>query len=148
MTTRIDELREISRCCALGEPLPGHLAAGLRSALQDFLHRRALTLDEAFEIIRAPGGIPWWREEAIRSRDAALRELARRYWPNLSVTSRARNISTLCRRYAATAWRHDRERGQMPASYSGTPRELIWTAFKSDARMPIGERQLRNNLGR
>ncbi len=148
MTTRIDELREISRCCADGKPLPRHLAAGLRSALQNFLHRRASTLDEAFEIMRAPGGVPWWREEEIRSRDTALRGLARQYWPSLSVAGQARHISTLCRRYAGTTWRHDRKHEQMPAMYSGTPREIIWVAFKSGARMPIGERQLRHILAR
>ncbi len=50
-------------------------------------------------------------------------------------------------RYAASAWRFDRERDAMPERYKGTQTECLWRAFKSGATMPIGVRQLRNILG-
>jgi hypothetical protein len=34
----------------------------------------------------------------------------------------------------------------MPAHYRATPKEYLWRAFKSQAPVPIGERQLRNIL--
>jgi hypothetical protein len=58
----------------------------------------------------------------------------------------AQEIWTTARRYAASAWRFDQDRDEMPAHYAGTPKECLWQAFKSSAPMPIGERQLRNIL--
>jgi hypothetical protein len=52
----------------------------------------------------------------------------------------------MARRYAASAWRHDRENGEMPAHYRGTAKECLWRAFASGATMPLCERQLRTIL--
>ncbi len=51
-------------------------------------------------------------------------------------------------RYAASAWRHDRKRGEMPRQYQGTVKECLWLAFASGAPMPLCERQLRRILSR
>ncbi|HJS33274.1 MAG TPA: hypothetical protein VJ924_14870 [Alphaproteobacteria bacterium] len=66
----------------------------------------------------------------------------------MTISARANHVRTLATRYAASAWRFDRDRDQMPPHYSGTPMEMLWRAFKSGAPMPIGERQLRNILAR
>ncbi len=63
---------------------------------------------------------------------------------DLSPCAKAREIQTIANRYAASAWRHDRNHDEMPERYAGTPHGLLWRAFKSGAIMPIGERQLRN----
>ena len=104
-------------------------------------------LDGALGLIQAQGGIPWWREDAIRRRDLALRRLPALVCPEAGVTARARRIAELLRRYAGSAWRIDRTHASMPAHYGGTVQEPIWRAFKSGAAMPLGERQLRSILG-
>ena len=85
-------------------------------------------------------------EDAIRLRDAALRELAERFHRTLSVSSQAQEVRRRALRYAASAWRFDRERGAMPPRYDGTQTKYLWRAFKSGAAMPLNELQLRNIL--
>jgi hypothetical protein len=148
MLIAIDNLREIVRRCRTGEPLSGDLAAWLARSLDEFLTHRRHSLDEALGLKGAKGGVPWWLEEAIRRRDQALRRLAQCHFPALSVSGQAARIRTSALRYAASAWRFDRERGSMPESYAGTDKEWLWSAFKSGAPMPICERQLRHVLGR
>ena len=147
MTTTIDRLRNVSSLCRQGTPLPPDLAGWLASGIDRFLGREARDLDGALGLIQAQGGIPWWREDAIRRRDAALRRLWQTVCPEAAVTARARRIADMLRRYAGSTWRLDRARLAMPAEYSGTPHELLWHAFKTGAAMPLGERQLRTILG-
>ncbi len=145
MLMAIERLRQVSEFCQEGKPLDEQLAAWFGSRLQDFLERRSETFEEAFGLPNYRGGVPWWKEERMRRRDAALRELAR----GLSVEDRpvgalVREIHVMSKRYAASAWLLDRERGAMPPAYAGTPRQHLWEAFRSGAPMPLGERQLRN----
>ncbi len=143
----LDDLREIARCCRAGLPLRPNLARWLGSALHGYLTRYYRTVEQALNLRFPHGGVPWWREEAIRERDAALRALAGSFFAALSPCAQARKIATISRRYAASAWRVDESKPDMPQAYVGTPKEYLWLAFKSVAVMPIGERQLRNVLG-
>jgi hypothetical protein len=147
MTTTIDRLRDVSSFCRRGALLPADLAGWLAAGIERFLGREARDLDGALGLIQAQGGIPWWREDAIRRRDAALRRLSAAVCSQTGVTARARRIAELLRRYAASTWRIDRERPAMPPRYAGTAQEQLWRAFKSGAAMPLGERQLRSILG-
>jgi hypothetical protein len=142
----IDNLRELMGRCFDGKPLDGELADWLGEAIDGYLTRQFRTLEEAFGLIFPRGGIPWWREEAVRKRNAALRYLAETFLDELALGMQAQEIWTTARRYAASAWRFDQDRDEMPAHYAGTPKECLWQAFKSSAPMPIGERQLRNIL--
>ncbi len=142
----IDNLREIMSQCFDGKPLDGDLADWLGEAIDGYLTRQFRTLEEALGLIFPRGGIPWWREEATRKRDAALRYLAETFLDELTLGGQAQKIWTEARRYAASAWRFDGDNDEMPVRYAGTPRECLWQAFKSGAQMPIGERQLRNIL--
>src|SRR6185295_7602667 len=117
MTTTIDRLRDVSSFCRQGAALPPELAGWLSAGIERFLGREARDLDGALGLIQAQGGIPWWREDAIRRRDAGA------------------------------TWRIDREHTAMPPHYAGTAQEQLWRAFKSGAAMPLGERQLRTILG-
>jgi hypothetical protein len=146
--TTIEQLRDISQRCRNREPLSAEQLSWLGQVLSDFLSQRCHSVDEAFGLRFARGGVPWWREEAMRKRDAALRELARRHFADLSVAAQASRIRTLAVRYAASAWLLDKGNGGMPESYVGTAKEWLWRAFASGAPMPIGERQLRHVLGR
>lgn len=147
MPTTIDRLRDVSLHCRQGAALPPDLAGWLAAGIERFLGRQAKDLDGALGLIQAQGGIPWWREDAIRRRDVSLRNLWQAACPNAGVTARARRVAEMLRRYAGTAWRRDRELSAMPAEYEGTPHAHLWAAFKSGGAMPLGERQLRTILG-
>ena len=108
------------------------------------MSHRCAHLDDAFGLKADQGGVPWWMEDAIRVRNAALCDLADRLGPVSSKSALVREIRDLMVRYGASAWRHDRSLDVPPSSYAGTPKEQLWYAFKSGAPMPLGERQLRN----
>ena len=80
----------------------------------------------------------------MRQRDEALRSLADSLSADRPTGAMIREMHILSKRYAASAWRIDRNYEDMPAAYAGTPKEFLWQAFQSGAPMPLGERQLRN----
>jgi hypothetical protein len=143
MQATIEQLRRICHRCL--DDSDAQLR-WLGDALNDFLNHRCRTVDEALGLRFPRGGIPWWREEAARKRNAALRELAARYYGEQPVTAQARQVRILMQRYAASAWRYDQAKPAMPPHYSGTDHEWLWTAFAAGAPMPIRERQLRHVL--
>ena len=146
MRYAIENLRTIAELCRNGEPLPEPLAAWLADGVSSFLDSREATLNEAFGIRNARGGIPWRAEASIRLRDEALRALAAAFLGERSRSAQADRLHQLSLRYAASAWRSDRERQEMPSHHRGTPQEFLWIAFKSGAAMPLGTRQLRTIL--
>ena len=75
MATTIQQLHEIAKRCLSGMPLDDGLARWLGASLDRFLNHRARTIEDAMGLRFPRGGVPWWMEEAIRKRDAALREL-------------------------------------------------------------------------
>ncbi len=147
MLQEINNLREIARRCAAGETLDDQLSRWLASGLEKYLTHCCAHLDDAFGLKSDQGGVPWWMEDAIRVRNAALCDLAEILRPASSISALVREIHKLMVRYEASAWRHDRSLDVAPPSYAGTPKEQLWHAFKSGAPMPLGERQLRNIIG-
>jgi hypothetical protein len=91
-------------------------------------------------------GETWFQVDARHQRDAALRELARQFYPDKKVGGRASEIERAAGRYAASAWRFDKAREEMPAHYSGTISEWLWKAFASGAAMPLKKRRLESVL--
>jgi hypothetical protein len=148
MQTIIQEIRDISTRFQTGLPLTEPQTSWLGRVLDDFLAHRHRSIEEAMGLRFPRGGIPWWRDEANRKRDAAILALAQRFMAGMSVTAQAREIHCLSIRYAASAWRHDRERPAMPSHYAGSAAEHLYRAFASGAPMPVGERTLRHILGR
>ena len=146
MLMTIERLREISAQCLSGETLDAGHARWLGERLDSFLACRHRSIEEAFGLRFAQGGVPWWKEERIRRRDAHLRSLAATYPRDMPHGAMVRDIHTMSVRYAASAWRFERARAEMPAVYAGTARAYLWRAFKAGAPMPLGERQLRNIL--
>lgn len=146
MLMTIERLREISAQCLSGGTLDAGHARWLGERLDSFLSCRHRSIEEAFGLRFAQGGVPWWKEERIRRRDACLRSLAATYPTDLPLGAMVRDIRTMSVRYAASAWRLERERAEMPAAHAGTARAHLWRAFKAGAPMPLGERQLRNIL--
>jgi hypothetical protein len=147
MLASIDNMRTVARLCQSGEPLPDDLASWLAASLQSYLERRAESLNDAFGLRNARGGVPWRMEASIRLRDVALRQLAAHHLTALSRSAQAVRIRELSTRYEASNWRFDRSREAMPPAYEGTPHAWLWRAFKSGAAMPLGLRQLRTILG-
>src|SRR5215470_9525847 len=135
MLATIERLREIRRRCLDDQPLDQDQLRWLGQSLDAFLSHSCCSVDEALGLKFARGGVPWWLEEALRRRDAALRELADRHLAELSVAAQADHIHTLATRYAAAAWHGDKECTWMPGQYADTPREWLWRAFASGAPM-------------
>ena len=148
MLSAINNLREVQQRCVNRQPLEPELADWLAQSLQDFLSQRCTSVDVAFGLSAPQGGVPWWLEEGIRERNQAILDLAALACPTESPAAQARRVRALSLRYAATAWRQDRDREDMPAQYAGTAKEVLWRAFKSGAAMPVSERHLRGILAR
>jgi hypothetical protein len=146
MLASIDNMRTVARLCLVREPLPEALAIWLAASFESFLEKRAGSLNDAFGVRNARGGVPWRMEASMRVRDEALRRLAADHFSTLSTSSQASKIRQLSARYEASNWRFDRMRTTMPAAYEGTPHAGLWRAFKSGAAMPLGVRQLRTIL--
>ena len=146
MLPEVRHLREIVRCCQAGVPLDGELRRWLATSLQNFLDHRFPSVHDALGLHAPKGGVPWWKEECLRERNAALREMAARFYPTASASRQARLIRAAALDYAASAWLHDRNNSEMPAHYRATPKECLWRAFKSQAQMPVGECELRSTL--
>lgn len=139
-----DRLREIARCCLEGEPLNEALSLWIGEALKAYLDNDAGSLEDALGLKFGRGGVTWRAEAAIRMRDSSLRELAECFFADMRVCARSHTIAIIAVRYAASAWRIDRNRSEMPARYAGRPEEFLWLAFKSGARMPLGDRRIRD----
>jgi len=148
MFATISALRDISRRCLAAEPLTPEQSQLLAVSLTRFIERDCPSLEAALGLRFPRGGVPWWREEAIRKRNAALRDLAAQFCDGHVVSAQARRIWLLTSRYGASTWRFDRERTAMPDAYAGTEKEYVWIAFRSGAPMPVCERHLRTILGR
>ena len=143
----IKNLREAAERFREGTALPQDLALWLERSLREVLEHRSPSVDEALGLRFAKGGVPWWLEEGMRVRNAALRALAERFYADGSTSARAAEILVLSERYAAANWPADSQRDEMPARYEATPKQYLWHAFKSGAPMPLGERRLRSILG-
>lgn len=146
MLGNIETLHAIHHRYANDQPLTSELRSWLAESLGRYLEHDCDNLNEAFGVIQGHGGVPWWRERAIRQRDAALRALSREFFGDISVYSRAKAIAEISERYQTTCWPRDRLLDEMPERYCGTPKEHLWRAFRSDAKMPVSERRLRTLL--
>jgi hypothetical protein len=103
-----------------------------------------LSLEEALGLKVDAGGVPWWNAAARSRRDRLLYELATRFCGSAAAT-----LGAEVRRYERSTWqRTDRGLADMPPSYRGTPRELLFAAFRENesfalGRMPSSTSQLR-----
>lgn len=146
MRNVIRALDEIRTCCEEERSIPSELQRWLSTALGRFLDQHCTDLDDAFGLRQGRGGVPWWLEQGIVERDTALRALAERHLSHETLSTQARLIAEMARRYEAGGWRRDAENADMPAGYAGTCREYLFRAFRSGARMPLSKRHLRSVL--
>ncbi len=144
----IARLRRICSALEAGHAPDADDAAWLATRLRNYFADapRGLTVDMALDLAPMPGAAAWWTDEAIEARDAALRDLAARFYPECRVASQAFQIARLSLRYAASAWRFDRESDATPERYRGTETECLWRAFKSGVAMPLAKRQIQTIL--
>src|SRR5262245_608463 len=101
MPHSIENIRTLAQLCRTRQPLPEALSSWLASSLQSFLDSRAESLNDAFGLRNARGGVPWRMEAAIRVRDEVLRRLAETLPAETSVSARAARIHQISLRYAA-----------------------------------------------
>jgi hypothetical protein len=148
MTSTLDSIARLHRLASALKDGDDD-ARWLADRLQNYFDAapRGLTLDLAFDLSPAPGQVSWWTARAIEARDSALRELAARFYSGRKPASQAYQIERQALRYAASTWRFDRERPDMPKEYTDTAAESLWWAFKSGATMPLSKRQLQSILG-
>ena len=146
MLSVINNLRQISERCRADGTLDPSLSRWLAESLDRFLNHECDSIEDALGLRQPRGGVPWWLVEAMYARDAALRDLANALAGERSVSARARAVCKLTDRYASSAWLRDRARETMPTAYADTEMQYVWTAFKSGAPIPLGERQFRNIL--
>lgn len=146
MCTPIENIRLVADLCRAGEPLPGDIAGWLARSLEAYLDRQVTTLNDAFGVRNARGGVDWRQAACIARRDAALRALAEEQMADMGVSAKAQAINKLSKHYAATAWLHDRRSEAMPPHYKGRKMQWLWVAFKSEAPMPLCTRRLRSIL--
>ncbi|MFG7490510.1 hypothetical protein [Methylorubrum rhodesianum] len=119
------------------------LAARLRLYFESA--EEGITLDDCFGLRVCRGGSPWWRLETIGRRDAAVRLLARRHHNGRPVARQAAEIRAGLLRYAATAWRFDRLKAEVPFSYLGTERQIQFDILRTH-EIILSERQLQRIL--
>jgi len=146
MLENIESLHAIHTRCAGDLPLTPDLRSWLATSLGRYLGHDCDNLNEAFGVTQGHGGVPWWRERALRERDAALRALSHRHYGDISVYGSAKAIAAISARYQSTCWSRDRLLDGMPEHYRGTRKEYLWWAFRSEAKMPVSERRLRTLL--
>ena len=91
-------LARIADRCLRGEPLPADEAVWIGERVGEwFAARGAVSLDRALGLVAA-GHAAWWRRAALAERDATLREIAARHFPNLTPSAAAREIARIaCR---------------------------------------------------
>ena len=146
MCTPIENIRLVADLCRTGEPLPGNIAGWLGRSLEAYLDRQVATLNDAFGVRNARGGVDWRQAARIARRDSALRALAVERMADMGVSAKAQAIFKLSNHYAATAWLRDRALEVMPSHYEGKSTRWLWLAFKSGAPMPLCVRRLRSIL--
>ena len=123
---------------------PPAVAKWLSEGLQTFLSKPNRSLEDVLGLRNPRGGMPWWKEEATRVRDQALRDIAATLGTHQPCP--VREVKRLLDQYSRRWQRRDSALEEMPQDYRGTINELLWKAFHSQAQLPLGERQLRNIL--
>lgn len=106
---------------------------------------QGVSLDSVFALNRRPSQAPWWRSEALGRRDAAIRALARRFFPGRSVAFQAAQIYAALNIYAAGQWRFDCRNSEPPTHYFGTPRAIMFDILRC-SEVILSERQLQRIL--
>ena len=127
----------------------GELGDWLAPRLNHYLTgaSEGVSLEQVLDLAVSPGQAPWWREEAQRARDNAIRELADQHFGNLDLNSQADEILQTIRRYRRGRWRFDRLEERMPETYANTPSESLYEVFRrGDGDVPESRRHLRRIL--
>lgn len=87
------------------------------------------------------------RRAAIQQRDAWVRRLAAEHYAG-AASDRAKALAVLsaANAYRAGEWRHHRLLTACPPPIIGTPRELLWRAFRLSRKFPSSLRAIQGIL--
>jgi hypothetical protein len=136
------------RCSAASTTTTGETTDWLDDWIMAILERNRGANDAPMGLRTKRAGAAQRRAQATRERDAALRELAGRYYRGLRPSAQARTIRMLTIHYARMGWRRDRALTAPPPYYADAPHELLWRAFAAGAALPVSEPRLRAILRR
>lgn len=139
----VARLRRIKAAAAAGQPLDPDDAAWLAAGLENYLGAacRGATLDQTLEVTALPFAAPWWEQQGLIDRRAALRELSR-LLARGSASGTAKAIATAAADYAAGRWPALAARPGPPAEDIGRPEEIFWRLHASGCRWPLAWRQI------
>lgn len=142
----IDDVREVAARLRAGEL--GDVGLRFACRLDAYLEHAptGMTLDQAIGVKPASGGSPWWIENSERRRDEILRAYMQRF-----CNGSPEALGGEMRSYERGQWKRDRRLPEMPPAYPGTPRELLYLAYRENESiapdgMPTSGRQLRRRL--
>ena len=121
----IELLRRVAAGLRSGQLDPGD-AFRFAERLEAYLTGAAagMTLDQACGVKPGQGDEPWWVVDDRRRRDDAIAEYAFQFQPA--------DLGHEIRMYDRGRWRRDRHSADMPPAYVGTPRELLFRAFRAN----------------
>ena len=129
-------MRVVALLDAAGDPELAPVADGLRRYLMNAAE--GARLDRELGLVGGPGSSPWWEQDRIGRRDAAIRRLAASF-PG-SASAKAAEVGREIAHYAGTCWTRDRARG---APYPDSPRRrVLFDLFTADPTPPSGFRRL------
>jgi len=123
---------------------------GFAEGIELYLEKASegLSLDEALGLAAERGGERWWSREHRLRRDEAICEFFARYCLGQTDARRRAILQHELLRYQRKQWASDKRQPMMPAAYEGTPRALLFKAFRENEsldakrRMPTSDDQL------
>jgi hypothetical protein len=139
-------LRRLDDAAERGAPLPPEVAVYVRQSLARWHAGQPFAEAWGIAIARRPGQRSRGTIERLAARDQAIRELRRRYFGNLGITTAAAAIANAVKRHRAGAWRSDHG---YPDEITDGQRRLLAEVVRQCDRVPTQRRILdilRNEL--
>ncbi len=140
----IARLRRIAAAIEDGRAPAADDAAWLARRLRRYLDsapRGGWSLDLCLDLTPAQGAAPWWEDERIDQRNAVMRVMADKHFPDLDPGPAAKAIMTAWERYSRVRKAIDLRRGDSEAG-AGTLEAALFSLAQFGG--PPGHRSVRN----
>ena len=126
------------------DPSDTHVAAWVATRIAEYLEHAAegRTLDEALGLKPGRGEASWWRLEAMKARDAAIKRFAQPF-ADEPVAEQARRVLVAADRYRRGRWRFD-QGGE--GRYDDPQTQALYRLMTATRGRVPGERTVRDVL--
>ena len=131
--------RVLAILAALDDPDARWFAARLATCLTGAFSLR--DIDVALGLRSAPGQPDLLTVERLKARNELYRLVARRFFADLRLTPRTYAVRRVVNRYAASAWRNDRNKVTCPHE-AETQKALLWQILNLTGGAVLGTSQL------